>query len=256
MSNTQFALYAQQRVNRNQANFGQDKEHIAPEKPNGLRQPRAQLEACRPLRGQRVPEQLGPVVDSRFGIARCNALPPTVQPEPVTLHQQGARPVQLGLTAIEEPEESPQEKQTITLKNFAAQLKTLSMAIHTSQVEIQGWEQLDIVHKKSQQFNSEKNATMRECDALKKQLIMKGARSAAEVTFSGNRIHFFDDFSPAVEKKRREFLEAKTSLRDLGIRYQMLYPAVLRVTDDGGVRHFRSADEAQRFVEETKKAQK
>ncbi|TNN44640.1 N-acetylated-alpha-linked acidic dipeptidase-like protein [Liparis tanakae] len=89
-----------------------------------------------------------------------------------------------------------------------------------------------------------------------KQLIMKWARSAAEVTFSGNRIHFFDDFSPAVEIKRREFLEAKTPLRDLGIRYQMLYPAVLRVTDDGGVRHFRSADEAQRFAEERKKVPK
>lgn len=50
-------------------------------------------------------------------------------------------------------------------------------------------------------------------------------RSVAEVTFSGNRIHLFDDFSPAVGKKRREFLEAKTSLRDLGIRSQMLYPA-------------------------------
>ncbi|TNN43679.1 hypothetical protein EYF80_046122 [Liparis tanakae] len=150
-----------QRVNRNQATFGQDKEQMAPEKPNGVRQPRPQLEACRPLRGQRTPEQMGPVVDGRFSIARCNALPPAVQPEPVAFHQ---------LTSIEEPKESPQEKQMTTLKNFAAQLKTLSMAIHTSQVEIKDWERLDVVHKRSQQFNSEKSATMRECDALKKQV--------------------------------------------------------------------------------------
>ncbi|TNN24058.1 hypothetical protein EYF80_065819 [Liparis tanakae] len=58
------------------------------------------------------------------------------------------------------------------------------------------------------------------------------------------RLHNFADqqlIMKPVGKKLREFLEAKTSLRDLGIRYQMLYPAVLRVTDDGGVRHFRSA---------------
>ncbi|XP_056286405.1 paramyosin-like [Pseudoliparis swirei] len=173
MSNTQYALYGKQRVNRNKANFGQQQGQMAPEKPNGLPQPRENLEVCRPLRGQRAPEQLGPVGNTRLGIARCNAKPKQEtgrQPEPVALHQHGARPVQLGLTAIEEPEESPQEKQIITLKNFAAQLKSLSMAIHTSQVEIQGWEQLDIVHKRSQQFNSEKIATMKECDTLKKQV--------------------------------------------------------------------------------------
>uniref|UniRef100_H2MR45 Reverse transcriptase domain-containing protein n=1 Tax=Oryzias latipes TaxID=8090 RepID=H2MR45_ORYLA len=52
-----------------------------------------------------------------------------------------------------------------------------------------------------------------------KQLIMQSARNRGEISLGGSRIHFFEDFSPALEKKRRDFTEVKKTLRSLGIPY-------------------------------------
>ena len=86
-----------------------------------------------------------------------------------------------------------------------------------------------------------------------KQLVMQRARSMGEVAVSGSRIHLFEDFSPAVEKKRREFLEVKQSFRALEIPYRMLFPAMLRITHDNKAQLFKTAADAKRYVEELRK---
>lgn len=90
-------------------------------------------------------------------------------------------------------------------------------------------------------------------NSMDKQLIMQSAQNMGEISVSGNRIHLFEDFSPTVEKKRREFLESKRALRALGIPYRMLFPAVLCVTHDNKVQLFKTAAEAQRYVQEMHK---
>lgn len=74
-------------------------------------------------------------------------------------------------------------------------------------------------------------------------------KQLGEIKESGNRIHLFEDFSPAVEKKRHEFLEAKKPLQALEIPYRMLFPAVLRTAHDNKVQLFKTAAEAQRYIE-------
>lgn len=82
-----------------------------------------------------------------------------------------------------------------------------------------------------------------------KQLIMQSARNLGEVTVSGSRIHFFEDFSPALEKKRRDYMEVKKTLRTLGISYRMIFPAMLRINNGDETRLFKSPAEAQRYAE-------
>ena len=66
------------------------------------------------------------------------------------------------------------------------------------------------------------------------------ARNMGEITVFGNHIHYFADFSPVVDKKRREFLEAKKSFWALGIPYRMTFPATLRIAHDNKVQLFKT----------------
>lgn len=74
-----------------------------------------------------------------------------------------------------------------------------------------------------------------------------------EIKESGNRTHLFEDFSPAVEKRRREFLGAKKSPQVLGIPYKVFFPAVLPIAHDSKVHIFKTAAEAQRYVKTLQK---
>ena len=87
-----------------------------------------------------------------------------------------------------------------------------------------------------------------------KQKIMQRARSMGEITVNGSRIHIFEDFSQAVEKRRREFSEVKKSLKDLGAEYSLLFPATLRVSHANKTQFFKTVDEAKRYVEELQNA--
>lgn len=82
-----------------------------------------------------------------------------------------------------------------------------------------------------------------------KQLIMQSARNMGEIVVAGSRIHFFEDFSPALEKQRRDFTEVKKTFRALGIPYRMIYPAVLRVNAEDEVHLFKTPAEEQRYAD-------
>lgn len=63
--------------------------------------------------------------------------------------------------------------------------------------------------------------------------IMQAARKAQSLVYNGAPIMIFEDFSIAVVWKRQEFYLVKQRLRERGIAFAMLYPAVLRITHGG-----------------------
>lgn len=83
--------------------------------------------------------------------------------------------------------------------------------------------------------------------------MLRLAREKRELVFSGARVHIYPDFSAGLREKRRQFDPVKKRLRELGIRYALQYPAVLRVHADGKDHLFRSHSEAESFVSDVAK---
>lgn len=52
-------------------------------------------------------------------------------------------------------------------------------------------------------------------------------------THKGPRISFFNDYSVEVVRRRKAFDDIKARLRKMNIDYALLYPATLKVTEDG-----------------------
>ncbi|KAL0149564.1 hypothetical protein M9458_055091 [Cirrhinus mrigala] len=66
-----------------------------------------------------------------------------------------------------------------------------------------------------------------------KQRILDASRKLSmdgNLRFENSKISFYQDFSAAVLRKRKEFDSVKHHLQEIGARYAMLYPAKLRVT--------------------------
>ena len=61
-------------------------------------------------------------------------------------------------------------------------------------------------------------------------------------------MYIYPDFSAAVREKRRLFNPAKKRLRNLGIKYALLYPAVLRVVADDDVSLLFRSPEVDPFI--------
>lgn len=80
--------------------------------------------------------------------------------------------------------------------------------------------------------------------------VLKRAADVRGLSFDGQSIHIFPDFTPDVVKRRAEFKRAKELLRDQpGVRYGMVFPAKLRVTFDGKETVYTDAREAFKFAE-------
>lgn len=82
-----------------------------------------------------------------------------------------------------------------------------------------------------------------------KQRVMDAARRCGTVKYKESTIMFFQDLSAAVLRKRKGFEEVKKSLRDIGAKYMMLYPATLKITHGGESRNFDSPSKAAAFVD-------
>lgn len=80
--------------------------------------------------------------------------------------------------------------------------------------------------------------------------VLKRAADLRELSFNGQRIHIFPDFTPDVVRRRAAFNRARELLRDQpGVRYGMLYPAKLRVTFNGTETVYKDARAACEFAE-------
>lgn len=79
--------------------------------------------------------------------------------------------------------------------------------------------------------------------------IMQAARSKGNrLCYNDKRISIFEDFSVAVIRKRQEYASVKQQLRDKGITFAMMYPAILRVDHNGRSRYFKSPREVVAFL--------
>ncbi|KAI2657411.1 Neurexin-1a-beta [Labeo rohita] len=72
--------------------------------------------------------------------------------------------------------------------------------------------------------------------------ILQAARAAGQLVYKWHNISIFEDFSVAVVRKRQAFGNVKKRLRERGITFAMIYPAILRVQHDG-VKLFKQPEE-------------
>lgn len=61
--------------------------------------------------------------------------------------------------------------------------------------------------------------------------IIAAARKKGTVKYKSATISFYPDFTADVHKKIRQFTQVRARLRELGLKYTMLYPTKLRVQD-------------------------
>lgn len=68
--------------------------------------------------------------------------------------------------------------------------------------------------------------------------------------FEGRRVIVDHDYAPEVMKRRKEYIEAKKTLREKKIRFQTPFPAKLRVFYEGETRVYNTATEATKDMAE------
>lgn len=80
--------------------------------------------------------------------------------------------------------------------------------------------------------------------------ILAAARQKGEISYENTRLSFYPDFTADVQKKRRQFSQVRSRLRELGLKYSMLYPTRLRVQDRDQIRFFNSSEEATEWLDQ------
>lgn len=78
---------------------------------------------------------------------------------------------------------------------------------------------------------------------------MRTSRNLSDIKFNGNKISIFPDFSATTQKQRAAFTAVKKRFRDKQLSYSMLYPAKLRVINDGKAQFFLSPSEASDWLD-------
>lgn len=71
-------------------------------------------------------------------------------------------------------------------------------------------------------------------DYTDKQKILQAARNRGPLNIEGSNVSFYQDFSMEVVRKRMESANARKQLREAGIRYSFLYPAVIKIFHPNG----------------------
>lgn len=83
-----------------------------------------------------------------------------------------------------------------------------------------------------------------------KERVMEAARRASQdggLIYNGARISFYSDFSTTVMKKRKTYDTVKQRLRERGMSYAMLFPAILQVTHSSS-KKFSTPEEVCAFI--------
>uniref|UniRef100_A0A087YRW2 L1 transposable element RRM domain-containing protein n=1 Tax=Poecilia formosa TaxID=48698 RepID=A0A087YRW2_POEFO len=81
--------------------------------------------------------------------------------------------------------------------------------------------------------------------------ILRRARESYPLLYKGKRVFIFPDYSTSVAKKRASFTKVKKELHSCpGIKFGLLFPAILRITlPNGQIRKFEDPALAADFVE-------
>lgn len=82
-----------------------------------------------------------------------------------------------------------------------------------------------------------------------KERLLQWARQHT-TTYRNATLRIYPDFSPSLSRKRAEFKDIKQSLYSKGIKFQLLYPAILRVTHNRHAFRFNTPEEAKAFYDQ------
>uniref|UniRef100_H3ARR1 L1 transposable element RRM domain-containing protein n=1 Tax=Latimeria chalumnae TaxID=7897 RepID=H3ARR1_LATCH len=83
-----------------------------------------------------------------------------------------------------------------------------------------------------------------------RECILRLARESGELYWRGGKIMIFPDMSRELAAQRKRFTPARRRCMELGLRYALQYPAVLRVTVDGRLHRFDNPEEALKELNE------
>lgn len=78
---------------------------------------------------------------------------------------------------------------------------------------------------------------------------LRMARLKGNIPIDNVKVAIFPDFSTEVQKRRQNFTEAKRRLRIKNLKYSMLFPARLRVEDDGRAVFFDTPEDTIAWLE-------
>lgn len=79
--------------------------------------------------------------------------------------------------------------------------------------------------------------------------ILSKARQRGNIEHKGHKVSFYPDFSVEVQKQRAKFKDVKRRLFSLKIKYAMLFPSKLRITDRDGVQFFDTPDAVSTWLD-------
>ncbi|KAJ4933513.1 hypothetical protein JOQ06_030339 [Pogonophryne albipinna] len=80
--------------------------------------------------------------------------------------------------------------------------------------------------------------------------ILRLAREKKSLDYNGKHISIYPDFSPELTRRRRSFDPVKRKLRELNMKYFLLYPCTLCVVVDGTQQRFSTHKDAEEiFIE-------
>uniref|UniRef100_A0A3B5M6N4 L1 transposable element RRM domain-containing protein n=1 Tax=Xiphophorus couchianus TaxID=32473 RepID=A0A3B5M6N4_9TELE len=69
---------------------------------------------------------------------------------------------------------------------------------------------------------------------IDKQKILNAARNKGIIQVEDRRVSFYQDFSAEIVRKRQESSGARRQLREAGVRYAFLFPAVIKIFNQNG----------------------
>lgn len=75
------------------------------------------------------------------------------------------------------------------------------------------------------------------------------AREKGNIPVGNVKVAIFPDFSAEVQRRRQGFMEAKRRLRIQHLKYAMLFPARLRVEQEGRALFFKDLEEVINWIE-------
>lgn len=81
-----------------------------------------------------------------------------------------------------------------------------------------------------------------------KERFLRAYRNSASLQVNDHKILIFQDFSALVTARRKAFVPVCRSLHNRNIRFQLLYPAKLRVTMNGKTTFYEDPTEASRSI--------
>lgn len=108
--------------------------------------------------------------------------------------------------------------------------------------------EIERAHRAGQRGNRDRHILVRFLKFGAREAVLRAAREKERVEWRGKRVSFFQDLSQDVIQRRKKFDRVKKQLQEKGLRYTMLYPAVLRVVADNTRHTFTSPEEARSFI--------